>query len=59
MATLATSAEWDFHWRTPDQLPYGMHAHCFRPCPPTPEDQVHWWPSCLCTYVAPPVAPHP
>ena len=52
MAQLPTSPEWH-QYRTPDALPYGMHRACFVPCPPTPEGQVVWWPSCLCTHEAP------
>lgn len=52
MAQAPTSPEW-WQYRTPDALPYGMHRNCYVPCPPVPEGQLQWWPSCLCTHDGP------
>jgi len=56
MAQLPTSAEW-WSGRTRPALPFGMSSRCFAFCPPPIEDQLHWWPNCLCTYVS--TAPWP
>jgi hypothetical protein len=57
MSLLPTSPLWPPQRLAPNALPYGVHAKCFDYCPPVPPCQLHYFPSCLCTYVASPWPP--